>query len=101
MDGFPILSFITYAPAVGAAIIFFWPRATKNATRWIAMIASIVSLILSLVMIGSFNIHHSGMQFQEHAKWLPNVGISYFMGVDGISALLIVLTTILSTIAIL
>lgn len=101
MDGFPILSCITYAPAVGAAIIFFWPRATKNATRWIAMIASIVSLILSLVMIATFDIHKSGMQFTEHASWLPSLGVSYFMGVDGIAVLLIVLTTILSVIAIL
>lgn len=106
MDGIPILSFITYAPAVGAVIIFFWPRATPRAARWIALIASLVSLGLSIAMVLSFDTSLPSMQtsgqpqFSEVASWLPAVGVSYRMGVDGISALLIVLTTLLSVISI-
>ncbi len=106
MNGIPILSLITYAPAVGALIIFFWPRASSNAARWIALLSASVSFILSIAMIGSFNTSLPSMQvsgtpqFREYANWLPRVGVSYFLGVDGISALLIVLTTLLMIVAI-
>jgi len=106
VNGIPILSFITYAPAVGALIIFFWSRATPRAARWIALASTSVAFILSLLMIFSFNRNLPSMQvsgkpqFSEVAHWLPAVGVSYRLGVDGISALLIVLTTLLSLIAI-
>ncbi len=106
MNGIPILSLITYAPAVGALIIFFWPRASSNAARWIALLSASVSFILSIAMIGSFNTSLPSMQvsgtpqFREYANWLPRVGVSYLLGVDGISALLIVLTTLLMIVAI-
>jgi NADH-quinone oxidoreductase subunit M len=106
VDGIPILSFITYAPAVGALIIFFWPRATPRAARWIAVVSSAVAFVLSLLMIISFNTSLPSMQvsgkpqFSEVANWLPAVGVSYRLGVDGISALLIVLTTLLSLISV-
>lgn len=106
MNGIPILSLITYAPAVGALIIFFWPRASSNAARWIALASASVSFILSIAMIGSFNTSLPSMQtsgtpqFREYANWLPRVGVSYLLGVDGISALLIVLTTLLMIVSI-
>lgn len=106
MHGFPILSLITYAPAVGALIIFFWPRATPNTARWIALVSAVVSFILSIIMIADFNTSLPSMQtsgipqFEENVSWLPRVGASYFMGVDGISALLIVLTTLLMIVAV-
>ncbi len=106
MNGVPILSLITYAPAVGALIIFFWPRANANTARWLALISASVSLVLSLIMIVSFDTSKPSMQvsgnpqFKEYANWLPKVGVSYLMGVDGISALLIVLTTLLMIVAI-
>ncbi len=107
MNGIPILSLITYAPAVGALIIFFWPRASNETARWIALLSASVSFVLSIAMIGSFNTSLPSMQvsgvpqFEENVRWLPRVGVNYLMGVDGISALLIVLTTLLMIIAIL
>lgn len=100
MDGFPILSVMTYAPLVGAAIIFFWSTASDHAARWITLVTSIVTLALSLVMLGAFDRNAMGMQFTEHREWLPALGVSYNFGVDGISVVLIVLTTLLTTIAI-
>ena len=49
MNGIPILSLMTYAPLVGAAVIFFWPGGSARTARWIALIASLVALALSLV----------------------------------------------------
>lgn len=100
MDGFPILSALTYVPLVGAAIIFFWPKASPQAARWVALGASLVSLALSLVMLAGFDTNASGMQFVERFEWLPALGVSYHFGVDGISVLLIVLSTLLTTIGI-
>ncbi len=100
MDDFPILSLITYLPLVGALVIFFWANASPNTTRQIALWASVGSFVASLVMLAGFDSNESGMQMTEHMSWLPSVGINYDMGVDGISVLLVVLTTLLSMLAV-
>ncbi len=101
MDDFPILSVIAYLPLLGALIIFFWPGATPGQTRQVALWSSIAALVASIVMLVGFDPDKSGMQWNEHLTWLPDVGINYTMGVDGVSVFLIVLTTLLSTISIL
>ena len=100
MNDFPILSLITYLPLLGALVIFFWANASPNTTRQIALWASVASFVASLVMLASFDSNESGMQMTEHMTWLPSVGINYDMGVDGISVLLVVLTTLLSMIGV-
>ena len=99
MDSFPILSLIAYLPAIGALAIFLAPKASQETPRQIALGASIVSFLLSLIILFGLK-HDATFQFTEHHVWLDDLGISYFMGVDGISTLLIVLTTLLSVIAI-
>ena len=99
MDDFPLLSVIAYLPLVGALVIFFAPRARPDLARLVALVASLGSLVLSLVLLAAFD-HNAEFQFEEKAKWLPDLGVSYFMAVDGIAVLLIVLTTILTTISI-
>lgn len=99
MDSFPILSTITYLPLLGALVIFFMPHATRETSRLVALIASSLSLIASIAMLVAFK-HNDTFQFTEHKTWLKDLGVSYFMGVDGIAVLLIVLTTILVTISI-
>jgi NADH-quinone oxidoreductase subunit M len=101
VDDFPIISTITFLPLLGALVIFFWAGASANATRQIALWASIGSFVASLVMLAGFDPDESGMQWTEHMTWLPDVGVNYDMGVDGVSVLLVVLTTLLSTISIL
>ena len=99
MDSFPILSLIAYAPAVGALVILLAPKASSELPRRIALGASIVSFVLSLIMLFNFK-RNADFQFTEHRVWLKDIGISYFMGVDGIAVLLIVLTTLISLIAV-
>ncbi len=99
MDSFPILSLIAYLPALGALAILFAPKASQTLPRQIALVASLGSLVLSLVMLATFD-KNAEFQFTEHRVWLDDLGVSYFLGVDGIAVLLIVLTTILSTISI-
>jgi NADH-quinone oxidoreductase subunit M len=99
VDSFPILSLIAYLPALGALGILFAPKASHTLPRLIALVASLGSLVLSLIMLATFD-KNAEFQFTEHRVWLDDLGVSYFLGVDGIAVLLIVLTTILSTISI-
>ena len=101
MDNFPLLSLITYSPLVGAAILFLWSGATQRAARWIALLASSVSFVLSVLMLVAFDRHQPTLQFTETFEWLPELGVAYRLGVDGISAPLVGLTTLLTLIAVL
>ena len=87
MNGLPVLSIVTFFPLVGALLILIAPKSAKA----IALFTTLVDLALSLYLWAHFNGASPGYQFVERAKWLAN-GITYHMGVDGISVLFIVLT---------
>jgi len=93
----PILSLVTFFPLLGALAILALPKA--NAARWIALITTVVTFLLSLVMLAHFNAANPGFQLVEKLAWLGG-GISYHMGVDGISVLFVILTTALMPFAI-
>jgi NADH-quinone oxidoreductase subunit M len=99
VDSFPLLSLIAYLPAIGALAIFFVPRTSGSLPRQIALGASAVSFLLSLIMLFSFE-KNAEFQFTEHKVWLKDLGVSYFLGVDGIAVLLVTLTTLLSLISV-
>ncbi len=99
MESFPILSIITYMPALGALAILFAARGSNTLPRQIALVTSLVSFVLSVIVVVAFE-HNAEFQFTEHAVWLEDLGVSYLLGVDGISVLLVALTTLLSVIAI-
>jgi NADH-quinone oxidoreductase subunit M len=89
-----LLSIITFLPTVGALFILAMRGGTKTVARnarWIAMIVTLADLVLSVVLWMHFDGHSSAFQFVERADWMGG-GISYHMGVDGISMLFIVLT---------
>jgi NADH-quinone oxidoreductase subunit M len=91
----PILSIITFLPVVGALIILLArgePARTASTARWVALITTIVELLLSLYIWANFNDSSAAFQFEERTNWL-GFGVSYHMGVDGISVLFVVLTT--------
>jgi NADH-quinone oxidoreductase subunit M len=85
----PILSLVTFVPLLGAAAILLFRSA--NAARWIALGTTLIVFALSLVMWSQFDSANAGFQLVEKANWLGG-GISYHMGVDGISILFVVLT---------
>jgi NADH-quinone oxidoreductase subunit M len=92
-----LLSIITFLPLVGAVAILAMRGAAETVARgarWIALIFTVADLILSLVLWAKFDGHSAAFQFVERAQWLTN-GISYHMGVDGISMLFVVLTGLL------
>ncbi len=83
---FPILSITIFIPLVAGLLILFMPAEKKHLPRLTAVIAAAVTMVLSAVVYFSYSIPTGGYQFIEHRPWLPQWGISYYMGVDGISA---------------
>jgi NADH-quinone oxidoreductase subunit M len=102
LSGFPILSAIVFGPLVGAFVLAFLPREEVKLIRWTALIVSLVVWVLSLILAAGF---HGGtgaeFQLEEKAAWIPAFGVNYHLGVDGISLVLVVLTTTLTWISIL
>jgi NADH-quinone oxidoreductase subunit M len=101
MQGVPILSIITYIPLVAALLIFVLPRLSDGATRWLALVATLATFVVSLVALLAFDPRAAGMQFEEQFARLEEIGVSYHLGADGISILLVVLTTLLSVLSVL
>ncbi len=102
MAGLPILSIITFLPALGALLILFAPGDAETAghrARQIALIVTLIDFVLSLLLWANFNTGTADFQFLENASWLGG-GINYKMGVDGISVLFVVLTALLMPICI-
>lgn len=94
-----ILSLIIFLPLLFAGILVFWPQ--KNTLRELALGFSLIELIVSLFMLSNFDSSTSALQFAEKFTWVERFGISYFVGVDGISLMLVILTTVLMPIMIL
>ena len=99
--GYPILSLTAFQPLVGALFILVFVRKNDNAARWLALITSGITFVLSLPLLTSFDTRTHNMQFVESSPWIPSWNVNYTVGVDGISVLLVILTTMLSLICVL
>ncbi|HLA79588.1 MAG TPA: NADH-quinone oxidoreductase subunit M [Vicinamibacteria bacterium] len=98
-----LLSIVTFTPLLGALILLL-PAFKKddNLTRWVANAFGVLGFLVSLPLWFWFDrAHPTPFQFVERAAWIPSIGVQYYFGVDGISTLLILLTTLLGSIAIL
>jgi len=97
-----LLSIVTYTPLAGALVLllpFF--RKNDDAVRWFANAVGLLGFLVSLPLWFWFEHGKDGFQFVEKGPWIPSIGVQYFFGVDGISTLLILLTTLLGAISIL
>ena len=99
---FPILSAVVYLPAVGALLMaLFVPGKRVETIRRFALGVVVADFLLSLAILPYFRMGVADFQLIERADWIPNLGIQYLMGADGISLLLVLLTTLLGVLAIL
>lgn len=89
---FPILSVIVFTPILSALVILLIPGDRKNEIRVTALAAALVAFLLSIWVYFSYDTAAAGYQFVEKYTWLPALGISYHVGIDGISAPLVLLT---------
>jgi len=95
-----ILTILIVIPLLGLVpLALFWRN--ERAVKQVAVVTTAVELAVSLVMLARFKVGEAGFQMVESAAWLPSFGIRYELGVDGISVLLVVMTTLLTFISVL
>ena len=91
---FPILSSILLAPVLGLLVILFIPQKEDKIIKIVAAIATGITVILSLWAFIAYDQEIGGVQFVERIPWVEKIGITYSLGVDGISLPLVLLTAI-------
>ena len=99
---FPILSILTFLPAIGAFFIFFTRGGTKNVeknSKNVALFTSLVNFFLSIFLWYSFDSSTAEFQFVEYRSWIAGM-INFKFGIDGISILFILLTTFITPICV-
>ncbi|MFO1080694.1 MAG: NADH-quinone oxidoreductase subunit M [Reyranellaceae bacterium] len=104
MSSWPILSLVTFLPLVGAlfCLVVNGPKeAVERNCRSAALITSLATFLISLVLWARFDPTKAGFQFVEKADWVPSLAIGYHMGIDGISLFFVLLSTLLTPLCIL
>jgi NAD(P)H-quinone oxidoreductase subunit 4 len=95
-----MLSPLIWIPVWGAALIGFWPGTLNSArSRLVALVASGITLIWTVVLGSQFDPANPGLQFQEYLPWIESLGLTYHLGVDGLSLPLVALNSLLTWIA--
>jgi len=100
-----ILTIVLFTPLLGALVLFFIPSENKTAIRWVANLFAFAGFVVSLPLVPWFWAlkDQPGFKFVEGAAntWIPRIGAGYLLGIDGVSFLLIMLTTLLGWVSIL
>jgi NADH-quinone oxidoreductase subunit M len=96
-----ILSTILFTPLVGAILMLFIPRQNANAHRLMGNLFGFLGFAVSLPLVWRFKFGETDFQFRQTLDWIPSINAHYSIGIDGISFLMVMLTTILGAIAIL
>lgn len=97
------LTLVTFSPLIGVLILLFLKQDQKNLARWVALITSLVTFAISVVVLVQFDAQNPDLQMVINLPWInvADWSISYALGIDGISILLVMLTTFLTPLAIL
>ncbi len=96
-----LLSITLFLPLAGLIVLLAIPGSQKNLIRIWANLVGFAGFIFSLTLVSNFHREAGGFQFEERADWIPTLGAHYHIGIDGISLLLVMLTTLMGFIAIL
>lgn len=113
MIGFPILSLITFLPVIGMILILFIPKEQSKTVKYLTLVITAIQVVLAIILLANYNYNAAGVyeeksfQFIEKFRWiyitgiswLGNVKVDYFLGVDGLSMPMVLLTAIVSFIA--
>jgi NADH-quinone oxidoreductase subunit M len=94
-----LLSAVLALPLVGAVIVLLLPREREGLQRGMGVAAALATFALSVPLYARFDAASADYQFVEYALWMPSLGVGYHLGIDGISLLLVLLTTFLTPIA--
>ncbi len=96
----PILSLTIWLPIIGGILVLASGDKAANASRWTALVVAILTFMVSLALWSGFDISTANMQFVEKSVWIELFNIEYYLGIDGISMPLIILTTFITVLVI-
>ncbi len=100
MTGPPLLTLLVFLPLLGAVVLLFVPRDSRRFIQGWATAVAVLEFGFSLELWRRFVPRTAGWQLEEQAAWLPTYGASYHLGMDGISLLLVLLTTLLTAVSV-
>src|SRR6185503_19915622 len=97
------LTLLTFFPLLGVLVLFFIPSDNKSALRWTMLVTTLITFVISLWVLAMFNAADPNLQLVAKYNWITVAGwnIQYYLGVDGLSILLVLLTGFLTPISIL
>ena len=100
--GFSLVTLVLLLPLIGFFLILFFQHEEQAETiKWTALVTSIITFVASLLLWAGFDASQAGLQFVTKWDWIPQYNISFFIGIDGLSLLLVILTTFIMPLAIL
>lgn len=99
MNSLPLLSLIVFTPWLGALILALLPRLGASGARGIALFFSLSTLALGTTLLVAFDPHVTALQFVEKHAWISALNVNYFLGLDGLSLVLVLLTGLIAPVA--
>jgi NADH-quinone oxidoreductase subunit M len=93
-----ILTLTIFSPFIGLLSVLFMNSKYSESIKWIGLLSSLLTFIISLIVYFYFDQNKTGFQFEQQTLWIGSFGTSYYVGIDGISLLLIMLTTFITPI---
>ena len=93
------LSLVVFLPALGGLLIALLPRDREGLVKQATLAVALITFAISLPIFLGFDARVADYQFQERRPWMPSLGITYHLGIDGISLLLVLLTTLITPVA--
>lgn len=97
---FPLLTLITFMPLLGMVLVLFTDKAREWRIKAISTVFSAITLVFTVYLVLAFDQGKAGIQFIERHDWIPQINVEYFMAVDGLSITMVLLTSLLSFLAI-
>lgn len=91
-----ILSWIIWIPVLGMVAIAFIPRQKQDLIKKVAAGATGIQLLVTIILWSAFDATNGSFQFMERAEWIPSLGISYILGIDGLSLPMVALNALIS-----
>jgi NADH-quinone oxidoreductase subunit M len=96
-----LLSLVLFLPLAGMVVLLFIPSSNRTAIKVWANVVALAGFLVSIGLVSGFNAADGGYQFVEKVDWIPSLGAKYYIGIDGISLLLVMLTTLTGVVAML
>ncbi|HJZ11820.1 MAG TPA: proton-conducting transporter membrane subunit, partial [Acidobacteriota bacterium] len=99
--GFPILTLVIFLPLLGSLLILIRKNTDEQQVRKIALWTSLLTFVLSIPLFALFDLQFAGPQFVERVTWIKSLGVQYYLGIDGLSLFMVLLTTFLTPLCVL